>query len=127
MRRCSIFAFRWISAAALVAAFGLAATCATAASARVVRFHGYRLSVPSGWPIYQLALRPRTCVRFDRQAVYLGTPGSAQTCPAHAVGRTESVLISPVGRAGLQGAAASVNGELLSLAPAESAIATPAV
>ncbi|HEX3831655.1 MAG TPA: glycoside hydrolase domain-containing protein [Solirubrobacteraceae bacterium] len=110
MRRCSIFAFRWISAAALVAVLGLAATCSTAASAQVVRFHGYRLSVPAGWPVYQLARRPRTCVRFDRHAVYLGTPSSAQTCPAHAVGRTESVLISPVGRAGLQRAAASVNG-----------------
>jgi hypothetical protein len=105
VRRCSIFAFRWISAAALVAALGLAATCATAASAQVVRFHGYRLSVPAGWPVYQLARRPRTCVRFDRHAVYLGTPGSAQSCPAHAVGRTESVLISPMGRPGQERAA----------------------
>jgi glycoside hydrolase-like protein len=110
VRRCSIFAFRWISAAALVAVLGLAATCATAASAQVVRFHGYRLSVPSGWPVYQLARRPRTCVRFDRHAIYLGTPSSAQTCPAHAVGRTEAVLISPVGRAGRRRAAARVNG-----------------
>jgi hypothetical protein len=111
VRRCSIFAFRWISAAAaLVAVLGLAATCATAASTRVVRFHGYRLSVPSGWPVYQLARRPRTCVRFDRHAVYLGMPGSAQTCPAHAVGRTGSVLISPVSRAGLERADVSVNG-----------------
>ena len=108
MRRCSVFAFRWISAAALIAVLGLAATCA-AAGAQVVRFHGYRVSVPSGWPVYQLARRPRTCVRFDRHAVYLGTPGSAQTCPAHAVGRTESVLISPAGRAGRERGAASVN------------------
>lgn len=98
VRRCSIFAFRWNSAAALLVALGLAATCATAASAKVVRFHGYRLSVPAGWPVYQLARRPRTCVRFDRHAIYLGTPSSVQSCPAHAVGRTEALLISAAGR-----------------------------
>ena len=95
MRRCSIFAFRWISAAALVALLGLAATCA-AASAQVIRFHGYRLSVPSGWPVYQLARRPRTCVRFDRHAVYLGSPSARQRCPAAAIGRTEAILVSPL-------------------------------
>jgi len=100
VRRCSNFAFRWISLATLVAALGLVATCATAASAKVVRFHGYRLSVPAAWPVYQLARRPRTCVRFDRHAIYLGTPSSVQNCPAHAVGRTESLLISAVGRSG---------------------------
>jgi hypothetical protein len=110
VRRCSIFAFRWISAAALVAALGLAATCPTAAGAQVIRFHGYRLSVPAGWPVYRLARRPRTCVRFDRHAVYLGTPGPAQACPAHAVGRTESVLISPAGRADAERGAARVAG-----------------
>jgi hypothetical protein len=48
VRRCSIFAIWWISLAAALAALGLAATCATAANARVIRFHGYRLSVPAG-------------------------------------------------------------------------------
>jgi hypothetical protein len=91
--------------ATLVAVLGLVATCATAASAKVVRFHGYRLSVPAAWPVYQLAHRPRTCVRFDRHAVYLGTPSSVQNCPAHAVGRTESLLISAVGRSGGERAA----------------------
>jgi hypothetical protein len=88
VRRCSIFAVL----VATVAAFGL---IATAASARSVTYRGYRLAVPAGWPVYRLAAAPRTCVRFDRHAVYLGTPSPAQRCPAHAVGRTESVLVSP--------------------------------
>ena len=100
-----------MSAAILFAALGLTATCATAASAKVVRFHGYRLSVPAGWPVYQLARRPRTCVRFDRHAIYLGTPSSVQNCPAHAVGRTESLLVSAAAmRPGGERAAAAVSG-----------------
>jgi len=91
--RCSIFAFRRTSVAALLAALGLAATCATAASAHVVRFHGYRLSVPAGWPVYQLAGRPRTCVRFDRHAVYLGTPGPAQAATSRTIGMAATLFM----------------------------------
>ncbi|MZD03504.1 DUF1906 domain-containing protein [Streptomyces sp. SID5785] len=39
---------------------------------------------------------PDTCVRFDRHAVYLGTPGARQDCPATALGRTEALLVQPV-------------------------------
>jgi hypothetical protein len=102
-----MFALRWVSVATLAAALGLATMCATAANARVVRFHGYRLSVPAGWPVYRLAREPRTCVRFDRHALYLGTPGSAPQCPAHAVGRTEAVLVSAIAPAGTERAAAA--------------------
>ncbi len=82
---------------ATAAVLGLAAA---AASARVVSYHGSRFSVPAGWPVYRLARHPQTCVRFDRHAVYLGEPGPAPSCPAHAAGRTEAVLISPAVRAG---------------------------
>jgi hypothetical protein len=34
-------------------------------------------------------------VRFNRHAVYLGTPGSDQNCPQQAAGRTEAILVSP--------------------------------
>jgi hypothetical protein len=107
--RCSIFAFGWVVLAAATATLALA-PAATAASVHVVRFHGYRLSVPAAWPVYRLARQPRTCVRFNRHAVYLGTPGAAQDCPAHAVGRTESVLVSPVAGAGEERSAARVAG-----------------
>ena len=79
--------------------FGFAPASATVMPARVVSFHGYRLSVPAGWPVYDLAREPSECVRFDRHAVYLGTPSPRQRCPAHAVGRTEAILLSPL-RAG---------------------------
>jgi hypothetical protein len=35
------------------------------------------------------------CVRFNRHAVYLGTPGTDESCPVHAVGRTEAILVMP--------------------------------
>ncbi len=62
-----------------------------------VRFHGYVLSVPSSWPVFDLTRNPSTCVRFNRHAVYLGTPGDNQRCPAHAVGRTGAILVQPLG------------------------------
>jgi hypothetical protein len=78
---------------------------------RTVGFHGYRIAVPAGWPVYDLARRPLTCVRFDRHAIYLGTPSANQRCPAHAVGRTGAILVMPL-RAGAARARAP-SGELL--------------
>lgn len=62
---------------------------------KVVRYHGYSLRVPAAWPVFDLASHPGVCVRFDRHAVYLGAPSAQQRCPAHAAGRTESILVSP--------------------------------
>jgi Domain of unknown function (DUF1906) len=63
---------------------------------RAVSYHGYTVTVPSSWPVYELANDPHACVRFNRHALYLGTPGADQRCPANAVGRTEAILIEPV-------------------------------
>ena len=63
---------------------------------RTVDYHGYRLAVPRGWPVYRLASGATACVRFNRHAVYLGQPGAAQRCPASAAGRTEAILVSPL-------------------------------
>ena len=60
---------------------------------RVVQYHGYQVTVPGSWPVYDLAANPSRCVLFNTHAVYLGTPGSAQDCPAAALGHTESLLI----------------------------------
>jgi hypothetical protein len=65
-------------------------------SPRSVRYHGYRVAAPPSWPVYDLSRDPSVCVRFNRHAVYLGTPGPEQRCPAHAVGRTEAILITPL-------------------------------
>src|SRR6266699_3800606 len=66
---------------------------AAAGPTKTVRFGGYLIDVPAGWPVYRLAARPHQCVRYDRHAVYLGKPGSDQRCPAHLVGRTEAITI----------------------------------
>lgn len=78
----------------------LAALTASPAGAqtitRTISYHGLRLRVPNRWPVFRLAAAPRTCVRFNRHAVYLGTPGVHQNCPASAWGRSEAILVSPV-------------------------------
>jgi hypothetical protein len=74
----------------------IAATAQGASATKVVSYRGYQLTVPAGWPVYRLAEQTGTCVRFNRHAVYLGTPSTDQSCPAHAAGRTEAILVSPL-------------------------------
>lgn len=69
----------------------------SAAALKFVRYRGLALRIPRSWPVFDLARHPSTCVRFDRHALYLGIPGAAERCPAHAVGRTEAILVSPLG------------------------------
>ena len=73
-----------------------AASAAASRATKVVRYHGHRLVVPASWPVYDLAADPAVCVRFNRHAVYLGRPSSRQRCPAHAIGRTEAILVAPL-------------------------------
>ncbi|MFD8086189.1 glycoside hydrolase domain-containing protein [Kitasatospora sp. NPDC059722] len=60
-----------------------------------VSYLGHSFHVPADWPVIDLAANPTACVRFDRHAVYLGTPGARQDCPAHVVGTTEALLVEP--------------------------------
>ncbi len=78
---------------------GVGGTSPAAAKApdRVVEFHGQRVVVPAAWPVFDLSADPSVCVRFNRHALYLGTPSPDAHCPAHAVGRTEAILIEPRG------------------------------
>src|SRR6187399_1269911 len=78
-----------------VAALLLLGLLATPAVARTVHFDGRAVDAPAGWPVYRLAEHPRICVRLDREAVYLGTPGSGQRCPAEAIGRRRAILVEP--------------------------------
>ena len=78
-----------------MAILALLAVIATPAAARTIHFSGHAAEVPSDWPVYKLAKHPRLCVRLDRRAVYLGTPGSQQRCPSHAIGRQRAILIDP--------------------------------
>ena len=79
---------------------------------KTVTYRGYAVAVPRSWPVFDLSRDPHTCVRFDRNAVYLGTPGPDQNCPANAVGRTEAILIEP-----LRATAASANAEIATPSP----------
>jgi hypothetical protein len=66
---------------------------------KTVVYHGYAFQVPASWPVYRLDQHPRTCVRYDVHAVYLGTPGANMDCAAGLVGRTQAVSFIPVGEA----------------------------
>jgi len=84
----------------------LAALLPASAGAKTIHFRGEKVGVPAGWPVYRLAERPQMCVRLDRKAVYLGKPGSAQNCPAGAMGRRCAILVDPGARARAAGARA---------------------
>ncbi|MFC0115943.1 DUF1906 domain-containing protein [Kibdelosporangium aridum] len=64
---------------------------------RAVSYRGYELNVPADWPVIDLAKNPTECVRFDRNAVYLGKPGPDQRCGAGMGPTADAVLIEPVG------------------------------
>ncbi|MBV9605791.1 MAG: DUF1906 domain-containing protein [Solirubrobacterales bacterium] len=94
--RLSLTAAALIALLLLLPASGVALQRNLQAATKVVRYHGYRLVVPAAWPVYDLAEDPTVCVRFDRHAVYLGQPSVRERCPAHAVGRTEAILVAPL-------------------------------
>jgi len=66
---------------------------------KTVVYAGYAFQVPASWPVYRLDEHPRTCVRYDVPAVYLGRPGASMDCPAGLAGRTQTVSFIPAGRA----------------------------
>jgi hypothetical protein len=66
---------------------------ATAPAMKTVEYRGYAIRVPAAWPVYSLSTDPRRCVRYDVNAVYLGTPGPDPDCPAHVVGRADTISI----------------------------------
>lgn len=80
------------------------------AKPKVVQYRGYQFRVPGSWPVYDLATHPSQCVLFNTHAVYLGTPGNAQSCPASALGRTEALLIQVASSAGSPVAAIKLTG-----------------
>jgi hypothetical protein len=101
----SLIALVAVVALVAVGTLGGAARAAGGPVTKVVRYHGYKLTVPAGWPVYRLAGRRTECARFDRHAVYLGRPGADQRCPAGALGHTEAVLVEPLRAASGRGAA----------------------
>ena len=95
---------RWgLTAAAVVTACALSSSAAQAAASsgaqaarggsKTVTYLGYSFVVPANWPV--IRVKPATCVRFDRHAVYLGDPGRNQDCPTGLLGTTEAILVQP--------------------------------
>jgi len=80
---------------AAVSVLALPGVSMAAASAKTVSYRGVSVAVPAGWPVIRVDQHSTICVRFDRHAVYLGTPGVQERCPQNLVGRTEAILIQP--------------------------------
>jgi len=80
---------------AFLVLLALAAVLPAGAGAKTIRFGGETVTAPDGWPILRLAEHPHMCVRLNRRAVYLGTPGAAQRCPAGIMGRRRAILVDP--------------------------------
>jgi Domain of unknown function (DUF1906) len=80
------------------------------AATRTVVYAGYEFQVPASWPVYRLDEYPRTCVRYDVNAVYLGAPGPDMKCPAGLVGRVETVTFTP-GHTPATGSGAGIAGQ----------------
>jgi Domain of unknown function (DUF1906) len=83
-----------LTALALIAAL-LPSLAAATTSTKVVSYHGYKLTIPKSWPVYRISAGSKTCVRFNRHALYLGRPGTDQQCPSQVAGRTDAILAQP--------------------------------
>ncbi|MBM7783993.1 glycoside hydrolase domain-containing protein [Tenggerimyces flavus] len=87
---------------ALAAVVAMSSTFGSSAGAappppdsKLVSYHGYQVAVPKAWPVVDLA-KDKACVRFDKPAVYLGSPNYQESCPANVVGRAAGLLIEPL-------------------------------
>ena len=84
---------------ALLVMLALVAVLPAGAGAKTIHFGGETIAAPDGWPVVRLAEHPHACVRLDRRAVYLGTPGASQRCPASAIGRRRAIVVDPGAKA----------------------------
>ncbi|MDQ6730573.1 MAG: DUF1906 domain-containing protein [Actinomycetota bacterium] len=112
---------RRVGLVALVMVLAVVPSALARGGTRTLHYRGYALRAPVAWPAFDLTRSPETCVRFNRHAVYLGTPGARQSCPAHAAGRTEAILVRPLDA----GAAAGAPGRITPGAGAIDSFAVP--
>src|ERR1700759_3122564 len=74
------------------------ATSGTVASGmQTVTYDGDSVTVPASWQVFHLDSDPGQCVRYDINAVYLGSPGANQNCPSNLMGRDQTITITPAG------------------------------
>lgn len=89
-----------------------------------VTYQGITLAVPARWPVYRLAANPTRCVRFDKNAVYLGPPSENQNCPARILGQVAAVLVQPLDAAGVNRAMSRLKPAVVDGQPVAVAIAS---
>ncbi|UIJ34151.1 glycoside hydrolase domain-containing protein [Allobranchiibius sp. GilTou73] len=70
-------------------------TTAGATGTRVVSYGGVSVRVPAGWRVVDLDKTPGACVRLDVPTVYTGAAAAQQDCPAHLVGRADTLWLAP--------------------------------
>ena len=68
---------------------------AGAAGTRLVSYGGVSVRVPAAWRVVDLDSTPGACVRLDVPTVYTGAAAAQQDCPAHLVGRADTVWLAP--------------------------------
>ena len=73
---------------------------APASGMKTVEYDGYSINIPASWQVFHLDSDPGQCVRYDINAVYLGSPGANQNCPSNLMGRAETITITPAGVSG---------------------------
>lgn len=64
-------------------------------AARTVSYGGVSVQVPAAWRVVDLATTPGSCVRLDVATVYTGPASAQQDCPAHLVGRADTIWLAP--------------------------------
>jgi Domain of unknown function (DUF1906) len=82
-------------AGASPASAGTAAAASRPAGLKQLAYRGYTFEIPTSWAVIREAQHPDSCVRFDEHVVYLGSPGSNQSCPSWLFGTTEALVIEP--------------------------------
>ncbi len=68
---------------------------AGATGERTVAYGGVSVRVPASWRVVDLDRTPGACVRLDVPTVYTGVAAEQQDCPAHVVGRDDTVWLAP--------------------------------
>lgn len=68
---------------------------AGATGTRAVSYGGVSVRVPAAWRIVDLDKTPGACVRLDVPTVYTGAAAAQQDCPAHLVGRADTLWLAP--------------------------------
>lgn len=126
LRALSILAAPALMAAGLTILTTVPAQAATHGhqAARVITYRGHHFTVPASWPVIRLAAHPGTCVRFNRHAVYLGTPAANQHCPSEEMGRTGALLVQPTRARRRATTQSAVDHEIIATAPGIAVTAT---